>query len=378
MATGGLYGNASESVGLYGNTTNFGGTYFEWFIFQDSATQPATPTGGSWSFTTNIGTPPTGWSNAPPSNPTYTIWFSIALVNSRDNSALVWTTPAPFAGQKGPTGPVGSTGPTGPTGAPSTVAGPTGAQGATGPTGATGAASTVAGPTGPTGSTGSTGSTGPTGPTGAASTVAGPTGAIGPTGATGAASTIAGPTGPTGNTGSVGPTGSAGNTGPTGPTGALGPTGPGGALAYWGSFWSTTTQASGGTTVANVISINNTDINSNGVSIVSGSRVTFAYSGVYNVQFSAQYSKTNSSTDTITIWAKINGVDVADSSGVVTVSGNGQKSLPAWNYVFKLAANDYVELYWSSTDAAMELTTIPAGTSPTRQKVHLLLLLQHR
>lgn len=103
MATGGLYGNTStgtvapqsgsESVGLYGNNTVFGGTYFEWFIFQDSATQPATPTGGSWSFTTNVGTPPTGWVNSPPTNPVYRVWISIALVNSKGNGTLTWSTP---------------------------------------------------------------------------------------------------------------------------------------------------------------------------------------------------------------------------------------------------------------------------------------------
>jgi hypothetical protein len=112
--------------------------------------------------------------------------------------------------------------------------------------------------------------------------------------------------------------------------------------------------------------LNSTDANSNGVSIVSSSRITFTYAGVYNLQFSAQFVKSNSSTDTVTIWARINGVDVADSAGLVTVSGNGQKSLPAWNYVFKLAASDYVQLYWSSTDANMALTTIASSSSPTK------------
>jgi len=103
MATSGLYGNTAASVvalpsgsetsGLYGNNTVFGGTYFEWFIFQDSATQPATPTGGSWSFTTNVGTPPTGWSNQPPVNPTYKVWISIAVVNSRSSATYTWSTP---------------------------------------------------------------------------------------------------------------------------------------------------------------------------------------------------------------------------------------------------------------------------------------------
>jgi hypothetical protein len=101
MATGGLYGNASESVGLYGNTTNFGGSYFEWFIFYQSDTQPATPTGGSWSFVTNTGTPPTGWSAVPFSAPTLPVWVSIALVNSRSDVALAWSAPGLFSYSSG-------------------------------------------------------------------------------------------------------------------------------------------------------------------------------------------------------------------------------------------------------------------------------------
>jgi len=111
MATSGLYGSTStgtvapqsgsESVGLYGNNTVFGGSYFNWFIFQESATQPATPTGGSWSFTTNVGTPPTGWSNTPPVAPTNKVWVSIALVNSKTTSTLTWSVPGIFSAFSG-------------------------------------------------------------------------------------------------------------------------------------------------------------------------------------------------------------------------------------------------------------------------------------
>jgi len=103
MATGGLYGaspngnvvasSGSETSGLYGNSSVFGGTYFEYLIFIESTTVPATPTGGSWSFTTNTGTPPTGWSNTPPASPTNPVYLSIALVNSRGNGALTWSVP---------------------------------------------------------------------------------------------------------------------------------------------------------------------------------------------------------------------------------------------------------------------------------------------
>ena len=103
MATGGLYGSSatgalvaspgSETAGLYGSSVNFGGTFFQWFIFQQASTQPATPTGGSWNFTTQIGTPPSGWYNSPPPAPTNEIWVSIAFVNSRSTSTLTWSTP---------------------------------------------------------------------------------------------------------------------------------------------------------------------------------------------------------------------------------------------------------------------------------------------
>jgi hypothetical protein len=106
MATGGLYGSSlsgnlvaqpgTESVGLYGNSVPYGGTYFEWFIFKESATAPATPTGGSWNFTTNVGTPPTGWAISPPVSATNVVWVSIAFVNSKIGSTFTWSTPAPW------------------------------------------------------------------------------------------------------------------------------------------------------------------------------------------------------------------------------------------------------------------------------------------
>lgn len=112
MATGGLYGstatatvvNAStETVGLYGNTTNFGGTYFEWFVFQQAATAPSTPTGGTWNFNTNVGTPPSGWSNSIPALPTQPVWVSIAFVNSKTPNTIVWSVPG-VLGSQGPSG----------------------------------------------------------------------------------------------------------------------------------------------------------------------------------------------------------------------------------------------------------------------------------
>jgi hypothetical protein len=291
-------------------------------------------------------------------------------------------------GNTGPTGPTGPTGDTGPTGA----TGVQGVTGATGPTGATGDIG-ITGPTGPTGATGPIGATGDTGPTGAtgpagatgatgpagATGVTGDTGSTGPVGATGTTG-VTGPTGPAGATGPQGATGVTGATGPTGPqgiTGATGATGAGGALGYWGSFWSTQDQVVGNTTTAYAITYNNTDPDSNGVSIVSNSQVTFAYPGVYDIQFSAQADRVSGSgTDTIDIWFRKNGTDIADSNTVVTVSGGAlaAKTVAAWNYMLELAANDYIELMWRSSDTRLELVADSAGTSPTRPAVPSVIL----
>jgi len=250
-----------------------------------------------------------------------------------------------------------------------------GGIGPTGSTGPTGAASTVTGPTGPTGSTGSTG---PTGPTGAASTIAGPTGSTGSTGATGVTGStgVTGPTGPTGATGSTGATGATGSTGATGPTGVTGPTGStgstgaGGALGYYGSFYDTTTQTATAINTAYSMTLNNTAEN-NGVSIVSNSRITFTYAGTYNVQFSAQLDRTNSGSDTVEIWLRKNGVDVANSGGSVAMDGGAAASrrVPSWNYVLTVAAGDYLELMWLTTDTHVRLLSQSASTSPAYPEI---------
>ena len=82
------------TVGLYGSSVPYGGTYFEWFIFQQSATAPSTPTGGSWDFIANTGVPPTGWSSTPPTTPTQTVWASRAIVSSLAGSTITWSSPS--------------------------------------------------------------------------------------------------------------------------------------------------------------------------------------------------------------------------------------------------------------------------------------------
>lgn len=175
-----------------------------------------------------------------------------------------------------------------------------------------------------------------------------------------------------GATGATGPAGNQGSTGATGLQGATGLTGAGGASGYWGAFWSNQDQSAANTTTAYPITLNNTDPNSTGVSVVSNSRVTFANAGVYNIQFSAQADRVSGSgSDSIDIWFRKNGTDIPESNTVVTVAGGtaAAKTVAAWNYMLNLAAGDYVELVWRTSDINLQLIHEGTATSPTRPAI---------
>ena len=272
-------------------------------------------------------------------------------------------------GTTGPTGPVGVTGATGVEG-PIGVTGATGVQGTTGPTG-------VTGPVGVTGATGVQGTTGPTGPVG----VTGPTGVTGPVGVTGATG-VQGETGPTGVTGPVGVTGATGVAGVTGPTGVTGPVGvtgatgvgitgatgaagAGGALGYWGSFWDTTNQAPVAINTPQAVTLNSYDAANNGVTVASSSQVTFGYQGVYSITFSVQLTNRSTALGTSQFFLKKNGAILADTNSHYDVPDKQGSSFSSEiltvNFVLSLSANDYIQLFWQTTNANVSLETLPAG-----------------
>jgi hypothetical protein len=140
-----------------------------------------------------------------------------------------------------------------------------------------------------------------------------------------------------------------------------------------GTFQSNVSQ-SGSANVSQSMNFEITDI-SQGVSIVSGSRITVANSGTYNIQFSAQVDRSSGTgADQIYIWLKKNGNNVNDTAGAITVDGNtaAAKTIAAWNYVVNAAASDYYELCWQSADANIVITRLAAsGNIPSVPSVIL-------
>lgn len=142
---------------------------------------------------------------------------------------------------------------------------------------------------------------------------------------------------------------------------------------FFGSFYSTVDQTNAGATSVNKMTYNVTDF-SNGVSIVSNSRITLANAGKYNIEFSAQLAKADSGDDVIEIWLCKNGSNVANSNTQVTLVGNSGKHLASWNWFVDAAAGDYYEICWHSADTAVTIDYVAAGTNPTRPAIPSVIL----
>lgn len=150
---------------------------------------------------------------------------------------------------------------------------------------------------------------------------------------------------------------------------------PGGSFLNFphGSFYDTTDQTAVSTTAAYPITFNTTDL-SNNVSVVSNSRITFATTGVYNVQFSVQLSNDNNAPQDIDIWFRQNGTDIPQSNSRFGLAarksaGDPYHTVATINLLVTVDANDYVEIVWCTTNVAARIEAYVAGTSPTRPAI---------
>ena len=170
--------------------------------------------------------------------------------------------------------------------------------------------------------------------------------------------------GPQGIQGIQGPQGEQGIQGVQGIQGIAGVVG-----GYLGSFYDTTNQTGNAGAVL-TMNIGNSNLWNNGVSIVSGSQITIANPGVYNIQFSAQMVKNSGNTATHAhIWLSQNGLDVPISASQLGFPSNSVYVVAAWNFFFKTTvANEYVQLKWeinSNVNNAISITSaIASGTVP--------------
>jgi len=142
-------------------------------------------------------------------------------------------------------------------------------------------------------------------------------------------------------------------------------------LGYYGAWQDDITQTAAASNVGYPMKFRIADIPPNGISIVSDTQITFANTGIYNIQFSSQFQNTDNAQHDVTIWLRLNGSNVTGSSGLVSVparksagAGNEGHVIVGWNYVLSVVAGQYYEIVWSTTDHTNVTMQFYAAGSP--------------
>ena len=141
----------------------------------------------------------------------------------------------------------------------------------------------------------------------------------------------------------------------------------------YGAFQDSTDQIAASTTVAYPVTFDTTDF-SNGVTVASGSRITVANAGLYNLQFSIQLTNNTNATHDVDIWFRVNGTNVPASNSRFGLAqrkspGDPYHIIAALNYFASLNATDYIEIVWRTTDVGVYIEHYVASASPTRPAV---------
>jgi hypothetical protein len=136
----------------------------------------------------------------------------------------------------------------------------------------------------------------------------------------------------------------------------------------YGAFQSLADQTITANT-ATAMTLDTTDY-SNNVYLSNSSRMNVRNTGLYNFQWSGQFQNTDNQLHDVSVWLRKNGTNIVGSTGFISIpnshGGVDGHIISGWNYFLELSANDYIELYWSATNATVSLQFYGTQTSPTR------------
>ena len=137
----------------------------------------------------------------------------------------------------------------------------------------------------------------------------------------------------------------------------------------FGAWSSDSDQTASSTTAAYAITYDVTDI-SDSVYLDGTSKLTVTHPGVYNLQFSIQFTNTDTQIHDVDVWVAINGSNVSNTNSRFSVpnshGGTDGHLIAALNVFLSMQPGDYVELYWATNNTGVRIEHIPAASSPTR------------
>lgn len=106
-----------------------------------------------------------------------------------------------------------------------------------------------------------------------------------------------------------------------------------------------------------------------GISIASSSHIVFAQMGIYNLTYSIQLKNTNNDLETVDIWLRKDGTDIANSNTRFAIPARKSTGDPSYLVAVTpimvdiTAANQYIQIMWRTSNTAVTIEQLPAVTA---------------
>jgi len=130
-------------------------------------------------------------------------------------------------------------------------------------------------------------------------------------------------------------------------------------------FFTDGTQTNPVANAINIITFTNTGP-ANGISIVGGTQLTVVNAGTYTKMFTLIVNKTSGGTSSMSVWLRLNGVDVVGSRQDLELTNTLSQIFTSGNFTLTIPAGGNIEMCWSSADITVVLAALPAAVTPTR------------
>lgn len=141
-------------------------------------------------------------------------------------------------------------------------------------------------------------------------------------------------------------------------------------LAYDRAYgaWSDSTDQVGSISAGTAMTFNTQDV-SDGITLSGGSQFVVPVTGVYDLQFSAQFKNIDNAQHDVNVWFRINGVDLPNTNTQLTVPARKSAgvfgfAVAAWNIMLDMNAGQYVQIMWLPTSLNVSMEHLPASVTP--------------
>jgi hypothetical protein len=132
----------------------------------------------------------------------------------------------------------------------------------------------------------------------------------------------------------------------------------------YNQFLSNSDQTAANVATAYAVTFDTTDF-PDGITLSNSSRINVAYQGIYQFNFSIQFQNDTNSTETVDVWFRKNGTDIANSNSQFSIPARKSAGTPAsliavTPFMVDLQPNDYIQIMWRPSVTTLTIQQLPA------------------